>query len=293
MKNLRFISKKFFSNKPVSKDTENLYLQALKTLKQTIKDPNALQELQMKPSFNLEAIDNSQINEFVNSYTERPEYLKALIEEEISEDEFASDKEVKFRRPPQSPAELFNVVKSADEIYAKTKETFYETLEESKVRKTDNFLKSIPKHMTINNLKYPVTGASLVMLGVHKFSASHCAFVNSFLQIYEPNLILTQISPDEAFFIKGDADYEESWRDFLINGIDYNFLVNPLPKTISETMLDPDKTKHLLKTIGKSNNFALSTSAIFSKKSKHVTREFSKFRANTWPFPHSVNLLRV
>ena len=58
--------------------------------------------------------------------------------------------------------------------------------------------------------------------------------------------IVTQIAPDEPFFIKTEDEFKNAWERFLRGKFDYKFVINPNPETLADLILDTNRLKFLM-----------------------------------------------
>ena len=117
---------------------------------------------------------------------------------------------------------------------------------------------NLPDDFFITNLEYPGTGSNIILLGVERQSYVHAHLLSDLLIKLNPQLIFTQISPDEPYFIRKPQDfnpedhenyavltfrtmqfqgYNMYWRYFMKQKFDPDFYVNPGPHYLVDTMI--------------------------------------------------------
>jgi hypothetical protein len=251
----------------------NIYLKVLSTLS---KLENIDQEefkdklLKIKGKTNIKDIEDEDILSLISSYQENltdknQKTLTKIIEEEVSEEEFAENEGIRFRRPPHTLEELKKTLEEADKIFDENKTLFLGKSQEDLENMEKDFLKNIPKHIKFNVLNYPSNNCDIVLLGVNRFSNVHSLYVSNFIEKYEPECIGIEFHPDDPIFIQGDKSHLEEWKNFLEKNIDYKFKVNPLPKNVNDAILSPKKIESLIENnIDKNQKMKLTPKLIFT-----------------------------
>ena len=210
----------------------------------------------------------------------RNDMIDAIINEELSEEEFAKDREVIFKRPPHTSSELKEVLEQAEKIYEENKFILLENDEKLYNDIKEDFFKKIPVNFILRTLSYPVTGTNIMLCGVQKRSSIHSFFLTDLLNNIDPDQIVIQQAPDDPIFIDGVNSYEDGnfllivyveWKSFLRKGTNSNFLINPLPKSISDIVITHGRISKLIdKSLLESTNFQIGKKIIISKQSnKH------------------------
>lgn len=135
------------------------------------------------------------------------EDIKKIIEEDLSEEEFAQENNVRFRRPPHSPGELKSVLLESEKIYQENKNLLFDNPDITKEEYKDSFMKKIPKYFTLRKLIYPPTGTEIMFCGVKRASNLHSLFLSKVIDKLEPEAILIHLPPDLPMFIETEFDY--------------------------------------------------------------------------------------
>ena len=165
-------------------------------------------------------------NELKGSFNLSP---KAILNEEISEEEFTSvnsfkslktnnqninnnnnslnNREIRFIRPPHTKKEIDETLNEVDNIYKKSKSFLFNTnLIYQTEKKNSNLINSIPYGMTFNklsllNLKTNNLKCQINLVGVKEESDFHADYLYKLLEISKPDSILITTPPDNSLFI--------------------------------------------------------------------------------------------
>lgn len=86
--------------------------------------------------------------------------------------------------------------------------------------------------------------------------------------------IITQIAPDQPYFIKTEDEYKISWEKFIKGKFDYQFVLNPNPVTLKDVILDMNRLKFLMdgSFLKSSNEFEMGSAFFYSKR--HLTLKY-------------------
>jgi len=100
--------------------------------------------------------------------------------------------------------------------------------------------------------------------------------------------IVTQIAPDQPFFIKTEDKYLNAWERFLKGKFDYKFVINPNPTNLSDLILDANRLKFLMdgSFLKTTEEFELGSTFFYSKRAKTQKKEVDCFLT---PFLYSYN----
>ncbi len=253
----------------------NLYLQILSSLSKienTDRPIFAKRLISLCEKSNISNLDDKSILDLIISEelaTEKnKEEINNLIEEEVSEEEFASEKGIRFRRPPHTLDELKKTLEEADEIYEKNKVKFLGQTQKDYEEIENNFIKDLPKHLKMNVLSYPSNDSDIVLIGANRFSNIHALWISDFLDKYEPDGIGIEFHPDDPIFIEGKFSHLNEWKNFISKNVDYKFKVNPLPKNVMDVLLTPNKVESLIQNnIDKCMKMKLTPKLIFTDQS--------------------------
>jgi len=281
--NTNKINKTDNSNKnlePASDNPTNLYLQFLSSVSKLDTEEQAefssrLAQLTQNSHSSPAAIDDSSIlnlilsNEIPAKATKSASSeINTMIEEEVSEEEFAAENGIRFRRPPQTLEELKKALAEADEIFEKNKVSFLGQSAKDLDVIESNFMKNLPKHLKVSVLNYPENNSDIVLLGINRYSNLHALWLGDFLGKYEPDGIGVEFPPDDPIFIEGKGNHKDEWANFISKNIDYKFKVDPLPRNVMDVLLTPQKVETLIQNnVDKCLKMKLTPRLIFSDQS--------------------------
>lgn len=256
--------------------SENLYIKILSSLskQESIDKDDFLKRLGLlKDKLKLSEINDQEILDLMRKEEEKPttesiNQINNLIEEEVSEEEFAAESGVRFRRPPHTFEELKQTLEEADKLFEKNKVSFLGQEEKDLEELGKSFMKNIPKHMKVSILNYPANNADIVLLGVSRFSNMHALWTSDFLNKFEPDGIAIEFPPDDPIFIEGNDSHNQEWKNFITKNIDYKFKVNPLPQNVNDLVLTPSNIESLIhNNFDKSEKIKITPKLIFSDHS--------------------------
>jgi hypothetical protein len=251
----------------------NIYLKVLSTLTkvENIDQDEFMNKLiKITKNTNIKNIEDEDILSLITSYQENmnennKKFITKIIEEEVSEEEFAENEGIRFRRPPHTIEELKKTLEEADKIFDDKKSLFLGQTQEDLHNMEKDFIKNIPKHIKLNVLNYPSNNCDIVLIGVNRFSNVHSLYLSNLIEKYEPECIGIEFHPDDPIFIQGENSHFEEWKNFLEKNIDYKFKVNPLPKNINDAILSPKKIESLIENnIDKNQRMKLTPKLIFT-----------------------------
>lgn len=252
----------------------NLYIQILSCLNKINQenDIEIKEKLQNILSNYKVNINDENIMNLIKNNSKDPSEIKdilsKLIEEEVSEEEYASNSKVRFIRPPHTSKEMKNLLEEAEKIYEENKKILLFKDEDSKKEIKEKFLSNIPKYFTIRNLNYPETNSEILLIGVQRNSNLHSLFLNNILNNYSPELIALNLSPDHPMFINAESDYKKDWKTFVKTNEMFTFVVNPLPKSLLDIIITQKKLELIYKkTFANCDDIRVSPKIIFSSQS--------------------------
>ena len=100
--------------------------------------------------------------------------------------------------------------------------------------------------------------------------------------------IVTQIAPDEPFFIKTEDSYRIAWLKFLKGKFEYKFIINPNPINLADLILDANRLKFLIdgSFMKSSEDFEMGSNFFYSKRPMTNKLEVDCFLT---PFLYSYN----
>ena len=225
----------------------------------------------------------------------------SMIKEELSEEEFVSSKlvinnqtqadsprDIRFRSPPQSKAEIEDTLKEVEDIYSNSKHFLFNSNPEYQLKRMkESYTKNIPfnmhfKHLSLfpNNSvinKY-IDNCDIYVIGVKEESDIHANYIYNLLEITEPDSILLTLSPDNSLFINPEScgsqkikkNADDAWKHYLTFPSDEaSFYVSSLPKNLNNITFTPDAIKNFIDiNCEYSHNIKKAPKVIYSKSNK-------------------------
>jgi hypothetical protein len=256
----------------------NLYLQILFSLEKfnILENQNSkdlLKDLLTKDPNLFSKLNESKISKLLNSSEhfkskeEILDYIEKIISEDMSDEEYQSEKGIRFIRPPHTPKELQSLLNEAEKIYKENKLILMDNDIEVKKEIKEKFIKKIPKYLTLKHLSYPATNSEIILIGAKRNSNLHSLFISDIVSKHKPDLISLHIHPDIPMFINVEGDYKKDWKLFITKNEAYDFLINPSPKILNDIILTSRKMEKIFST---TFNFAAdiksSSKIIFSEQ---------------------------
>jgi len=146
----------------------NFYLQILSCLSKSTDDTiikNNLKTILKKNNITVNdeklldmiSLSRGNLKENVEDNEELNDMIEGIIQEELSEEEFAKDKEVIFKRPPHSLNELKEVLEQSEKLYEANKQYLILNDDEITSKLKDDFFKKIPNNFILIILSNPDT----------------------------------------------------------------------------------------------------------------------------------------
>jgi hypothetical protein len=101
---------------------------------------------------------------------------------------------------------------------------------------------SLPPGIQLRKLE--MQESLILLIGLDRRSGLHQIYLNDFLASFKPKCVLTQVQPDNPYFIKSDSDFMTEWTSFLKSS-KASFHVNPWPEYLSDVIMDQTKLMEL------------------------------------------------
>jgi len=91
--------------------------------------------------------------------------------------------------------------------------------------------------------------------------------------------IVTQLAPDEPFFIKTEDEYTLAWERFLRGKFEYKFVINPNPQNLTDLVLDSTRLKFLMdgSFLKSTSEFEMGSTFFYSKRVSTQKKEVDCF----------------
>ncbi|KRX01386.1 hypothetical protein PPERSA_01289 [Pseudocohnilembus persalinus] len=105
---------------------------------------------------------------------------------------------------------------------------------------------NIPPNLVIKNLLYPQKDSQIIVLGVENHNVLHASYVYDVLEQSDPEVIMTQLHPDQPYFINSYNDFTISWNQFVKGNFDYKFLINPKPSYLGDITMNQELIDHFV-----------------------------------------------
>ena len=230
-----------------------------------------------KPKISIIPLGINENDEFDPKKLSKEEFIKAIeeAEAELSDMEYVekNNSAFKFVSPPSSHKELLKTASEVDVRYklskrfldGKMSDSYYEDSNESKERKLE-LSNRIPPNFMISTLVYPATNSEVILCGVENRSYIHAHMLSDILLHFNPNVIFTQISPDETYFVRKPKKYEtlrqskfmmeappdervgykSFWRSFMSGQGAHDFYINPGPHYLADAILFKNKNSSVM-----------------------------------------------
>jgi hypothetical protein len=95
----------------------------------------------------------------------------------------------------------------------------------------------LPKGAEMLKLKWK--DATAVVLGVDQRNKYHTAFFGDLIRAMPPKNLVTQLQPDQPYFINTTKHYRKQWKQFMQSkGTSHGFLISPWPSTVYDLILN-------------------------------------------------------
>lgn len=201
------------------------------------------------------------------------DYVKKIINEELSEEEFAQENKmnIRFKRPPHTLNELKSVLEQAEDIYQKNRKNLMENDVQVKEEAKEKFIAKIPNYLVLRSLTYPQTNTEIIVIGVKRNSNLHSLFLSNFLESIKPDMISVHLPPDIPLFIKAEGNFKNDWQSFVSVKENFHFLINPLPNSVNDLLISPNKMEKMFdENFALSKEISISPKMIFSYQSNFI-----------------------
>ena len=130
----------------------------------------------------------------------------------------------------------------------------------------------VPVESEIKRLEFGNSAAFLY--GIKRYSGLHASFLWDMMKAVKPKCVVTQISPDQPYFIKTQKDFYQTWQKFLQTG-EGDFLANPRPQSLQEVILNSQKLSefYIGAVLNSPQEIYSSANIAYSKVVKHDSED--------------------
>ncbi|CAI2364467.1 unnamed protein product [Moneuplotes crassus] len=239
---------------------DNHYFQMLDTIMKNKENPD------LKDGFDP---NNLTPEELSNAIKDAEAEMSDLEHEERTNSPF------RFVSPPSTHSEYLKTISEADARYKVSKKyldgamskSYYED-DPERMQEEVSLQNKLPPNFMISTLVYPKTQSEVILCGVEKSSYIHAHMLSDLLLHFNPDVVFTQISPDEPYFIRrprnydfvknsmkmlGDegfksdnSGYKGYWKAFIRGQSKADFYVNPGPHFLSDLTIFKSKNDMII-----------------------------------------------
>ena len=118
------------------------------------------------------------------------------------------------------------------------------------MKEEEGALDNVPKGISFARLVNPDTNAEIIVCGVRHRAQLHSSYVTDLLHEMQPNGVFMQVPPDLPHFIvpkdEQEKDFRGEWYQFLTQGKNSDFFVNPSPKYLNDITLSQKRVESIL-----------------------------------------------